>query len=119
MACCNVGTITLYSLRSSHLGIGLGQSEAEVVGQGKGIVGGAGKVSAEANGAVQRAEVRDAALNLRTEVAHEALDRPRGGVAQCTDSATLDLFSAGRSATMGARKVKTYVISSNMSISRI
>ena len=39
-----------------------------------------------------RAELRDALLDLWAEVAHEALDGPRGGVAERADRAALDLL---------------------------
>lgn len=40
-------------------------------------------------------EFVDAALDLRAEVAHETLDRPGSGVAQCADGAAFDLFAIG------------------------
>jgi hypothetical protein len=49
-------------------------------------------VTTEANRAVQPLELLNAPLDLGSEMAHEALDRPGSGVTQSTDRASLDLF---------------------------
>ena len=70
----------------------LGQVSAKVVRKRKGRVRLGLQPSAKQHGTVLLAERRDACLDLGAEVPHEALDRPRGGVAQSANRATFDLF---------------------------
>jgi hypothetical protein len=49
-------------------------------------------MSTKSNGSINRTVLRDATLNLRTEVTHEALDRPCSRISQSTDGTTFDLF---------------------------
>lgn len=66
--------------------------QAQVIWQSKGIIRIPGEVTTEANRAVQPLELLNAPLDLGSEMAHEALDRPGSGVTQSTDRASLDLF---------------------------
>lgn len=84
--------------------------------------------SAEQHRPVLCAELGDATFDLRAEVAHQALDRPCGRIAQSTDRPAFDLFSACAERMdvllslswmmIICYRLKTYVSSSSMSISR-
>ena len=71
----------------------LGQSKAKIIRKSECIVGGAREMTTKANSTVGSPETLNAALDFRTEMSHQALDRPCSGVTQCTDRTTFDLFS--------------------------
>jgi len=51
-------------------------------------------MSTKSNCFMGSAESVDPALDLWTEVPHQALNRPRSGITQSTNGATFDLFPA-------------------------
>jgi hypothetical protein len=81
--------------RPGHARADLLQVPAEVVREREARVRVAEELAAEEDGALARAERVDAGLDLGPEVAHEALDRPCGGVAERADRAALDLLPGG------------------------
>jgi hypothetical protein len=66
---------------------------AEVIRDGEGRVDFTRETPSKEHTTLARAEVRNALLNLRAEMSHQALNGPRRRVSKRADRAAFDLFT--------------------------